>query len=93
MSTEEIIGSDKELDRVRWAARRGMLELDLVLSPYVEDVYMSLSPGDKKSFLVLLAEEDPDLFCWFIKSQPADMKHIATISKVLKHKENSINRQ
>ncbi len=82
----EMIGSYKELDRVRWAAKRGMLELDLILSPYVEQVYMTLSDKDNADFLSLLSSEDPDLFSWFIKSQPVDIEHVETVRKVLEYK-------
>ncbi len=81
-----VIGSEKEIDKVRWASKRGMLELDLILEPYVEYAYEALSVDDKRAFLALLTCEDQDLFCWFIKSQPADVEHEKTVDKVLNFK-------
>ena len=42
--------SDEELNRMRWAARRGMLELDLVLEPFVTARYASLDERDRERY-------------------------------------------
>ncbi|GIU44141.1 hypothetical protein TUM4630_09100 [Shewanella algidipiscicola] len=52
--------------RVRWACRRGMLELDVLFQPFVESQYAILSNQDKASFVRLLECEDPELFAWFM---------------------------
>lgn len=52
--------------RLRWACRRGMLELDVLFMPFVEEAYDSLSTKDKQVFERLLAEQDPELFAWFM---------------------------
>ncbi|EGM69025.1 succinate dehydrogenase assembly factor 2 [Shewanella sp. HN-41] len=52
--------------RVRWACRRGMLELDVLFQPFVEHVYQDLSDEDKAVFIRLLECEDPELFAWFM---------------------------
>ncbi len=50
-----------------------MLELDLILSPFVENVYDSLTEDDQLRFEVLLECEDQTLFMWFMqREQPAD---------------------
>ena len=60
-------------NRLVWASRRGMLELDLILSPFVENVYDSLTEDDQLRFEVLLECEDQTLFMWFMqRGQPAD---------------------
>jgi antitoxin CptB len=60
-------------NRLVWASRRGMLELDLILSPFVENVYDSLTEGDQLRFEVLLECEDQTLFMWFMqREQPTD---------------------
>ena len=59
--------------RLVWASRRGMLELDLILSPFVENVYDSLTEDDQLRFEVLLECEDQTLFMWFMqREQPTD---------------------
>ncbi|MDE0746444.1 MAG: succinate dehydrogenase assembly factor 2 [Porticoccaceae bacterium] len=60
-------------NRLLWASRRGMLELDLILAPFVEDVYDSLEEDDKLRFEVLLESEDQTLFMWFMqREEPTD---------------------
>ncbi len=52
--------------KLRWACRRGMLELDVLFMPFVEDAYDSLSDNEKGIFQRLLSGEDPELFAWFM---------------------------
>ncbi|GGW65210.1 FAD assembly factor SdhE [Alishewanella tabrizica] len=52
--------------KLRWACRRGMLELDVLLAPFVEEGYDALSEQQKVDFERLLACDDPDLFAWFM---------------------------
>ena len=73
--------SDTELNRMRWAARRGMLELDLVLGPFVEERYSSLSTRDRKLFQQLMLCEDQDLFSWFMQRTQTDEEELVDIVK------------
>ncbi|VUD56681.1 FAD assembly factor SdhE [Thalassocella blandensis] len=71
-----------DLNRLKWASRRGMLELDLVLLPFLENVYPQLPDSDQDLFVKLLESEDQDLFNWFLrKSDPeeTDLKRIVDI--------------
>ncbi|MCP8899201.1 succinate dehydrogenase assembly factor 2 [Gilvimarinus xylanilyticus] len=50
-----------------------MLELDLVLLPFLENVYPTLEQADKERYWQLLTCEDQDLFAWFMRrSDPED---------------------
>ena len=71
-----------DMHKLRWACRRGMLELDLILLPFVENVYAGLPVDDQQRFDLLLEEQDQDLFQWFLgKEEPSsdDLKHIVHI--------------
>lgn len=69
---------------MRWAARRGMLELDLLLAPFVEERYMALSSADKAIFQRLMLSEDQDLFAWFLRrQQPEDGELVAIVKQIL----------
>ena len=71
-----------EINRLRWAIRRGMLELDLVFQPFLENIYPTLPEQDQTLFIQLLECEDQELFKWFLKSEkPADpdLKRIVEI--------------
>jgi antitoxin CptB len=50
--------------KLRWACRRGMLELDVLLGNYLEEVFVTLCEQDQNTFVDLLAENDQDLFTW-----------------------------
>jgi antitoxin CptB len=74
----------EELSRMRWAARRGMLELDLVLEPFVKAQYARLSAPDRKRFQQLMLCEDQDLFTWFMqREQPGDEELAGIVSQIL----------
>jgi antitoxin CptB len=76
--------SNEEVNRMRWACRRGMLELDLVLEPFVVARYAELDAGDRRLFQQLMRCEDQDLFAWFMqREQPDDTELAAIVSKVL----------
>ncbi|ABZ75643.1 protein of unknown function DUF339 [Shewanella halifaxensis HAW-EB4] len=55
-----------KLSRVKWACRRGMLELDVLFQPFVEEHYEAMSVEDKIVLVKLLECEDPELFAWFM---------------------------
>lgn len=60
-------------NRLFWASRRGMLELDLILLPFLDDVYPQLDEQDQQRYHKLLECEDQDLFAWFLhRQQPED---------------------
>jgi len=62
-----------DINRLFWGSRRGMLELDLVLMPFLENVYPTLEQADKERYWLLLEEQDQDLFAWFMRrNDPAN---------------------
>ncbi|GGL93059.1 succinate dehydrogenase assembly factor 2 [Pseudomonas asuensis] len=70
---------ETELKRLFWHSRRGMLELDVLLVPFVQEVYPSLNPQDQDRFKKLLECEDQDMFVWFMqRGEPddPDLKYI-----------------
>lgn len=52
--------------RLKWACRRGMLELDVLFMPFVDEAFDDLSDEQKAIFERLLEQDDPDLFAWFM---------------------------
>ena len=71
--------AQEEMNRMRWSARRGMLELDLVLEPFVTGRYPQLSASDRRCFQQLMLCEDQDLFAWFMQRGKPDDQELATI--------------
>jgi antitoxin CptB len=71
--------------RLRWACRRGMLELDVLFMPFVEEAYDSLSSKDKLTFERLLEEQDPELFAWFMGNKVCEDEELnAMVQFILK---------
>ncbi len=54
------------LSRLRWQCRRGMLELDLLLSAFLDHGYAELSDTEQARFVCLLACQDQALHDWLI---------------------------
>jgi antitoxin CptB len=52
----------KNLERVRWRARRGLLELDIVLGRFIEAYYAQLDEAGQQTFEVLLDMPDNPLW-------------------------------
>jgi antitoxin CptB len=52
----------REDDRIRWHCRRGLLELDLVLSKFLDRQYPGLTTEQKAVFKELLELPDNDLW-------------------------------
>ena len=75
----------EEVRRMQWAARRGMLELDLVLEPFVNTRYSDLSDLDRATFQRLMLREDQELFSWLLqRAEPEDKEFAAIIEQILK---------
>jgi antitoxin CptB len=69
---------------MRWAAGRGMLELDLILEPFVMARYAQLSESQRHSFQQLMLCEDQDLFAWFMqRGQPGDKELAGIVNQIL----------
>jgi succinate dehydrogenase flavin-adding protein (antitoxin of CptAB toxin-antitoxin module) len=52
----------KTLERLRWRARRGLLELDIVLGRFIDSHYAHLDVAERKAFEALL--DMPDTPLW-----------------------------
>lgn len=58
---------------LRWKCRRGMLELDVLLTRFLDQGYAALSTIEQADFERLLAEEDTVLYQWLLhQSTPLD---------------------
>lgn len=73
-----------EYQRLKWHSRRGMLELDVLLMPFVEKRYPSLSRENQLRYQKLLQCEDPELFQWFMRhSTPSDSDLLTIVALIL----------
>ncbi|AKX54406.1 hypothetical protein AKN90_00720 [Thiopseudomonas alkaliphila] len=81
--------SQTELNRLFWHSRRGMLELDVLLVPFVKEVYPELSAEDQARYRKLLSCEDQDMFGWFMRrSSPEDSDLKYMVDMILTRAQN-----
>ena len=64
--------TDEEIRRLRWQCRRGMLELDHLLMPFLDQGYRHLDSARRTEFITLLAQQDQDLSDWFMSRRVHD---------------------
>jgi antitoxin CptB len=76
-----------ELRRLRWRCRRGMRELDQLLTRWLDREWTAASDSEREVFLRLLDSEDDRLWRWFLGHEPAPdaaldsiIQHIRTLS-------------
>tara|TARA_Y100001949_G_scaffold74963_1_gene63675 strand:+ start:18387 stop:18686 length:300 start_codon:yes stop_codon:yes gene_type:complete len=73
LTVELPMSADIEMKRLFWHSRRGMLELDVLLVPFLQEAYPTLEAADKQRYQKLLECEDQDMFGWFMqRSKPED---------------------
>ena len=70
-------------NRLLWASRRGMLELDLLLQPFVKNHYDLLSDDDKQQFHLFLELEDQQLFQWLVQKEKASDSNTQRIIDII----------
>lgn len=78
-----------ELARLKWACRRGMKELDVLLEHYLEHEFPSASPQLQAAFRAVLELDDPVLWYYVMerdRPQDEDMQRvIQALIKTLQH--------
>jgi len=56
---------------LRWRCRRGMRELDVLLSRWLESSYLTASEQSQRDFEALLGREDDEVWDWMMgRAQP-----------------------
>lgn len=69
--------------RLQWQCRRGMLELDLLLEPFLDEVFLSLDEADRQRFYRLLECEDQEIFPWFMQKEVPEDVDLARIVSLI----------
>ena len=73
----------EEWTRAKWASRRGLLELDLLLSPFVANAFSDLSPELRSAYRELLFQDDQDLMEWIMgRSELPDPRFDSIIAAI-----------
>jgi antitoxin CptB len=71
--------------KLRWACRRGMLELDVLLGNFLEEAYFALPTVEQAIFVRLLGENDQDLYYWLTGQSVTEDKELALMIGKIRH--------
>lgn len=76
---------DATLARLRWRCRRGMKELDLLLSDWLERRWPLADAARQRSFQWLVDQPDPEIADWLFGGlRPPDAGHAALIDDIVR---------
>ena len=75
--------ADPEMSRLRWRCRRGMRELDVMLTRYLDRAWATASSTERDAFVQLVELQDPDLFGYLVgRDTPAEESQRAVIARI-----------
>ena len=73
-------------NRLKWQCRRGMLELDVILIPFLAEHFEGLNTTLQSAFVELLKEADPDLYTWIMGFGQCDKTELIDIIQLIREK-------
>lgn len=74
---EESTTEKQRYRRLRWQCRRGMKELDQLLTRYLDGGYAAAAEADKAAFHALLELSDPELVGYLLQRREPESEIIA----------------
>ncbi|MEM7292810.1 MAG: succinate dehydrogenase assembly factor 2 [Pseudomonadota bacterium] len=74
--------------RLRWLCRRGMKELDVVLTRYLDERYDTAERDQQAAFVRLLEMQDPTVFALLLGREQCDDEAISKLLQVLTNSSN-----
>jgi antitoxin CptB len=74
---------NSDIGRLRWRCRRGLKELDVLLSRYLKDRYATASAAHQEAFRQLLESQDPLIYAYFLgQATPPDAALSSLIEQI-----------
>lgn len=74
----------KNISKLHWACRRGMLELDVLLGNFLNEAYPTLTPSDQDLFVELLNYPDTQLLAWLMGQEEPEDRGLAKITELIR---------
>lgn len=68
--------------RLRWRCRRGVKELDVLLTRFLDDGYADLSAAERATFEALLELPDPELAAYCLGQLPPPEPWAALVARL-----------
>jgi antitoxin CptB len=75
--------------KLKWHCRRGMLELDLILIPFVENYLDKMSEVQIAAFADLLNCTDQELYRWLMGHEQPQDKELRNIVEFIRLQDNA----
>lgn len=76
--------SDDEMRRMRWASRRGLLELDLLLAPFMEQCFADLPQSLREQYRELMGGEDQQIVNWIMGREEPVPDDVAAVVQAIR---------
>lgn len=73
--------------RLRWQCRRGMRELDVLLSHWLEHHYLAAADPHKSVFEALLALSDPELAGYLLQGREAGSEEARNVIEQIRRQD------
>jgi len=80
---------NNEKSKLYWSCRRGMLELDIFLMPFVENVYETLSDKEQQTFKKFISCTDMELYHWLTEKEPPPHAYTNLVEKIISYARDS----
>lgn len=77
-----------KMKKLQWQCRRGMLELDVILIPFLETHFSALGTESQALFEELLTQPDPDLYTWIMGYGKCEFENLRPIIATIREKMN-----
>lgn len=72
--------------RIYWRSRRGLLELELLLIPFVRDSFPDLHETEQDGYVRLLEHDDLDIYDWIQgRCEPEDESLRGIVARIREH--------
>jgi len=71
-----------DVGKLRWRCRRGMKELDILLTRYVDERYGTAQPEEQQAFQLLLETQDPVIYAYCLGQEPPPAHLAALIERI-----------
>jgi len=77
------MSTDPLFNKLFWRSRRGMLELDLMLVPFLKECYVNLPKESQLQYQRLIECEDQEILAWLMEKETPLDKEISQIVKII----------
>jgi antitoxin CptB len=82
-----MVNDPTHLKHIYWRSRRGMLELELKLVPFVRDCFETQAEDERIAYEAMLEEEDWQIYDWLQRrASPSDLLTRQVVDKIIAYR-------